>query len=445
MFSNSFKPYFGNDIFKVLTTTPDGKFEIMTESQTVGVQTERVNKKLPQLFDLEDTFYSQLEKSASAQPVSNRAMRIPLKLRPGGRFGHFNPDNGDLGLGDGPSYDKATITVAHLKYAIQWSKLVEWATDSNEKAVKNAYNDLIAGAMPEFRRSINALCMTGGNGILGTVSAVSTSGGVDTYTLNTDGFGAKLLRFGQPINVYNSTLTTNRTAAAEVQITFHDLANKQIKVPAVTGASVGDVIVVSGVSGASPVSLLGVPYHNSSASTGSWLAFDRATTPEIRSNRVNAAGALALPFPRLAINKIGDRVGNKNAGVGTIKAFMHPCQKQAYEGLGQLVSVIQKTAKDENLDLYFGDGMQMAGASIDAQFMWDKTRIDMLPMSLWGRAEMHKAQFYDVGGRKTFEVRGATGGVQTSQIQYITVSFNIFNQNPAAMSYIDALTVPSGY
>jgi hypothetical protein len=124
---------------------------------------------------------------------------------------------------------------------------------------------------------------------------------------------------------------------------------------------------------------------------------------------------------------------------------MHPCQKQAYEGLGQLVTIIQKTARDENLDLYFGDGMQMAGAPVEDMFHWDKTRIDFLPMELWGRAEMHAAAFYEVGGRKIFEVRGPSGGVQTSQLQYITVSFNIFNQNPAALSFIDTLTVPAGY
>lgn len=417
----------------------------MTESQTVGIQVEKVNKKLSQLFDLEDTFFSQLEKSTTAQKVSNRAMRIPLKLRPGGKFGHFNPDNADMGVGSGPTYDKAVITVAHLKYAVQWSKLVEWATDSDEKAIVSAYQDLIAGAMPEFRRHVNALCMTGGNGVLGTITTTSNSAGVDTDTLTTDGFGVKLLRFDQPINVYDSTLATHRTSSGEVSLTFYDLPNKTIKHPTVTGIVAGDKVVVSGVSGASPVSILGVPYHSTNASTGTWLGFDRSTTPEIRANRVNAAGALALPFPRLAINKLGDRVGRKNVAGKGIKAFMHPCQKQAYEGLGQLVSIIQKTAKDESLDLYFGDGMQMAGAPVEDDFMWDKTRIDFLPMSLWGRAEMKSASFYEVGGRKTFELRGVSGGVQTSQIQYITVSFNIFNQNPACLSYIDALSVPAGY
>jgi hypothetical protein len=295
----------------LLKDTPYGVFEAMTETQIAGAEAERINKKLPALFDLDDMFYAQLEKSAAAQPVSNRAMRIPLKLRPGGRFGHFNPDNSDMGLGDGPTYDKATITVAHLKYALQWSKLVEWTADNNQKAVVNAYQDLIANAMPEFRRAVNGLCMTGGNGVLGTITSVSTSAGVDQYTCTTDGFGVKLLRFGQFVNVYDTTLATNRTAAGEVQINFHDLANKIIKVPAVTGSTGTDKLVVSGVSGASPVSLLGVPYHNTNASSGTWLGFDRSLTPEIRANRVAAGGALALPHARLAINKLGDRIGKK--------------------------------------------------------------------------------------------------------------------------------------
>lgn len=427
--------------------TPHGVYEVMTESQVTGVEAEHIQKSgaLPKMFDMEDTWYSMVEKSAAAQPVSNRAMRVPLKLRPGGRFGHFNPDNGDMGVGDGATYDKAVVTVAHLKYAVQWSKLVEWSTDTDRKAVVNAYQDLIASAMPEFRRAVNTLCMTGGNGVLATITSVATSTGNDTATCTTDGFGVKLLRYGQPINIYDTTLATNRTAAGEVIINQSpDLANKTVRFPSVAGITAGDKILISGVSGASPVSLLGIPYHNTNASTGTWLGFDRSTTPEIRANRVNAAGGLALPFPRLAMNKVGDRIGKKEVGKG-IKAFMHPCQKQAYEALGQLVSIIQKTAKDENLDLYFGDGMQMAGAPIDDQFMWDKSRIDFMPMNLWGRAEMKSAGFYEVGGRKIFELRGVSGGVQTSQIQYITVSFNLFHQNPAAMSYIDALTVPSGY
>lgn len=287
--------------------------------------------------------------------------------------------------------------------------------------------------------------MTGGNGVLGTITTVSSSGGTDTITCTTDGFGVKLLRYGQPINIYDATLATQRTlAGGELEISYLDIPTNTIKIPTISGTAATDKIVVSGVLGASPASILGVPYHNTNASIGSWLGFTRSTTPEIRANGVSAGGGLALPFPRLAIAKIGDRIGKKEMS-GSIKAFMHPCQKAAYEALGQLVSIIQKTAKDENLDLYFGDGMQMAGAPVVDMYCWNKKRIDFLTMDLWGRAEMAPAQFYEVGGRKVFEVRGPSGGVQTSQLQYLTVSFNLFNQNPMALSYIDTLAIPSGW
>jgi len=124
---------------------------------------------------------------------------------------------------------------------------------------------------------------------------------------------------------------------------------------------------------------------------------------------------------------------------------MHPCQKQAYEELGQLVTMINKAPKEEGLNLYFNDNMQIAGCPIKCSYSWDKTRIDLIISDLWGRAEMKSAGFYEVDGRKIFEMRGPSGGVATSQVFYLVVSFNLFVKNPAACSYIDGLTVPVGY
>jgi hypothetical protein len=411
----------------------------------VGSEMERVTPLVDAMYDMDDTFYSKVGKETNIDKISSRDMRIPMKLRPGGYFGHYSPNGGSLGTGGGPFFDKAVINSVFLRYACQWTKQTEYSTDSDRKAVVNAFKDIMADAMPEFRRNSDSLCMTAGNGILGTVSAVSTASGVDTVTLNTDGFGARLLRFGLKVNVYDSTLATQRTVALEPEITFYDSPNKQIKLtPATSGLTTGDVIVVSGVAGATPVSLFGVPYHNSNASTGTWLGYDRSATPEIRANRVNAGGALALPFARLALNKIGDRVGSSK--MKGLKAFMHPCQIQAYEGLGQLVSLIQKQAKEEGLDLYFGENMQMAGAPVvPGMWSWDKKRIDFLNLSMWGRAEMKSPGFHEVDGRKIFELRDPDGGVKTSQVFYIVAGWNLFLKNPPGSSYIDNLTVPTGY
>lgn len=419
----------------------------MTAIQVVATELEKVDERgaIPVLFEREDTFYSFIEKRP-VDVVSERDMRIPLELRPGGKFGHFDADGGDLGRGEGPVFDKAIINTVNLKHGVEWTKRAEWGTDDRRKAVVNTLRHLLATSMAEFRRNIDSLSMTGGDGVLGTISAFTANAGGTgntTATLGSDGFGARLLRYGQPINIYNSTLTTNRTVGAERSISFYDGPNKQIKFVDVSGLANGDKIVVSGLAATPPVSLLGVPYHHSAASTGLWLGFDRALTPEIRGNAVNAAGGLAIPHARLAMNKVGDRVGRSKRKV---TAWMHPAQVQAYEELGMTVSVInRRPSGGESLDVYFGEDMTIAGVPIKTHFSWDKTRIDFIVSDTWGRAEMHAPGFYTVDGRRIFEIRGASGGVATSQIFYLCASFNFFLRNPAEISYIYGLTVPAGY
>lgn len=424
----------------------------LTESQVLANELEAVDKKVPALFDREATFFASIEKASDVEKVSARDMRVPMEIRPGGRFGHFDPDGGDMGRGDGPTFDKAVVSTVHLKHAIEWTKKAEWSTDDGRKSVVNTLKHLIAKAMPEFRRHVDSLAMTNGNGVLATITSISNAGGKDTYTCTTDGFGVRLLRFGQFINVFDTTLATRRTISGggtvngEGPIDLYELADKKVRTNSqTTGVVAGDKIVVSGfTSNPTGLSLLGVAYHHDDASTGTWLGLNRANFPEIRASRVNAASAaLALPFPRLAMNKVADRVGMDQDS--KVTAWMHVCQKQAYEEIGQLVSVIQKAPRQEGLDLYFNDNMQLAGAPIKVSMSWDKTRIDFIKNGVWGRAEMHPAGMYTVDGRKIFEVRGASGGIATSQLFYITASFNLFVRNPAACSYIGSLAVPSGY
>jgi len=425
----------------------------MDETQVAATELEKVRTKIPVLFDKEDTFYSTIEKGEVEQ-ISARDMRIPLEIRPGGRFGHFDPAGGDLGRGEGPTYEKAVVNTVHLRHAIEWHKKTEWATDSARKAVVQSVKKLLASGMVEFRRAVDALAVSSdGTGVLGTVSAYSTSGGKDTLTFDADGFGTRLMRHGQLLSLYNSTLTTRRTFAGggsingEAPIDLLDLQNKTARFNgAATTPVPGDKVVVSGLTGTPPVSMYGVPYHISNASTGSWLGLDRALFPEIRANRVNANGtALALPYARLAMNKIGDRLGQDHGTKST--AWMHPCQVQAYEEMAQAVMVINKEAKKQGVDLYFGEGdnFQIAGVSIRKHYSWDKRRIDFIVTSVWGRAEMHPAGFYEVDGRKIFEIRGTSGGVATSQIFYVVGSFNLYVTNPAVCAYVDNLAVPAGY
>lgn len=414
----------------------------VVESQVAALELERVIPKIRVLFERDDKFYANIKKR-DVEKISNRQMRIPLELRPGGAFGYFNPDGSDLGRGGGPTFDKAVLNSVFVSEAIEYTKLTQWSTDDERKAITNGVRRLTATAIDELRRQLDSQMMQDGTGTIGVISVVSTAAGVDTYTLGTDGFGARLMRFGQTIQVFDTTLATLRGSGT---ITKWDVENKSIDVtPAIAGAVATDKIVTNGIS--SPTSLpalFGVPYHHSNASTGTWLGFSRASTPEIRSNRVNANNnALSLPFARLAVNKIGNRVGIDNDF--SPSAWMHPAQVQAYEELGQLVIMIQKTAKDEALDMYFGDKMQMAGVPVKKSFNWDKTRIDFIVDEVWGRGEILPIGFYTTDGRKIFELRGPSGGVMTAEIFYMVCGMQTFVSNPAGTAYIDLLAVPSGY
>jgi hypothetical protein len=418
----------------------------VVEAQVAALELERVIPKIRVLFERDDKFYANIKKR-DVEKISNRQMRVPLELRPGGSFQYFNPDGGDLGRGGGPTFDKAVVTCVFVSENIEYTKLTQWSTDDERKAITNGVRRLTATALDELRRQLDAQMMQDGTGVVGTISAVSTAGGVDTYTLGTDGFGAKLVRFGQTIQVFDTTLATLRGSGV---ITKWDVANKIIDVtPAIVGATATDRLVVNGIANpASLPALFGVPYHHSNASAGTWLGFSRSATPEIRSNRVNGGGGgLALPLPRLAINRIGDRVGIDNDF--NPRAWMHPAQVQAYEEIGQLVILIQKQAKDESLNMYFGNGkgqgMSMAGANVTASFNWDRTRIDFVVDQVWGRGEILPIGFYTTDGRKIFEIRGPSGGVVTADIFYMVCGMQTFVSNPAATSYIDNLAVPSGY
>lgn len=414
-----------------------------TESQVVGAELERVAPKVPLLFERDAMFYANVEKRP-VEKVSARDMRIPLEIRPGGLFGYYDTAGGDLGRGEGPTFEKATINTVNFKYAVEWHKKAQWATDDARKSVVDSVKHLLASSMKEFRRMVDANLMTNGDGAIGTISAVSGTGPY-TLTLGTDGFGARLIRFGQKVNIYNAALTVDRTTSDERSVTQVDGEAKTIIIGGgtITGITAGDRVVASGLSGASPVGIFGVPYHHNSASTGTWLGLDRSTYPEVRANRINASGGLGLDHPRRAMNRIGERLGLEQ-GL-KLKAWMHPCQAQAYERLGQLVTMINKSGgSKEDLDLFY-DVQQLAGVPIRKHFNWDKTRIDYVVDEVWGRAEMQPAGFYEEEGRRLFEVRGASGGVAAATLFYLVASFNTFVNQPPGLSYISDLTVPTGY
>ena len=422
-----------------------------TETDIASTELERVRKVVPKLFYWKDTFYQKI-KNRPAEIVSNREARIPLQLQQGGDFGHFDPAGGSLGRGSGSKFKHALISIQHLKMAYEYQMLGKIAADNKRKAVVNNVKNLLGNAMREMRHYCDNMQLSNGNAVLAVVSTVGSSGLITC----SGGNGIKLLREGQKVNVTATNGTTVRaTTNADnyTQVTKFDPENNQVTLsPVPTGIAATDKIIPSGLVSATgtlsavPTSVLGLKYHYSNASTGNWLKLSRATYPQLRAARVNAAGSLNLSHVRLARNKIGDRYGlPAKRNMKNVMIWAHAAQLQAYENLGQLLSFIPKAAKTEGLDLYFGDNMMLAGLKTMEHDSWDKSRLDIVDFGIWGRVEMKKPDFYEVEGRKMFEVRASDGGVAAATMFYLTAHYNTYIDNPMRAAYVDGLTVPTGY
>src|SRR5690242_12535281 len=412
-------------------------------ANVVALQLEKVRDKVPLLYERDDILLTMIQQRGDVEKVSSRNMRLPLQVNPGGKAGSYNADGGDLGRGSGTSYDVAQISPIFFRFVIEITKLVEYATNGRERAVENAAKREVANGMRQFRAFLDKLMQTAGNGVLGTISSFAGT----TWTMATPP-GAALVYVGQTIQVYDSTLTTNRGTATVVAADPIS-PTQTITVDANPGGlTAGDVIVHDGLTGAQPVSLFGILYHQTNATTGTWLNLNRATYPvELATPNVNANNSALTPGAvRLAINKVRKALGTNQ--VTKLVAYTSLEQEHQWEQLGVTISQIIKEGaggRASDLDLLFTGEKSMAGVPIKASINANSTRVDFLDLSHWGRAVMQDIDFYDVGGQTVFPIYGASGGLASAYIFYFVTGFQVWNESPRSGSYIDNLAIPSGY
>jgi hypothetical protein len=416
-------------------------------ANVVALQLEKVRDKVPLLYERDDILLTMIQQRGDVEKVSSRNMRLPLQVNPGGKAGSYNADGGDLGRGSGTAYDVAQVSPIFFRFAIEITKLVEYATTGRERAIENAAKREVANGMKQFRAFLDKLMQTAGNGVLGTINSIAST----TFTMAVPS-GAALVYPGQTIQIYDTTLTTNRNVAAGVTTTVlsaDPITTQQITVDNVpTGTVATDVIVHDGLTGAQPVSLFGIKYHQNNATTGTWLNLNRATYPiQLQTPRVNAGNAALTPSNvRLAINKVRKSLGINH--VGKLIAYMAVEQEHAWENLGITVSQIIKEGGGggaNDLDLLFSGRKTMSGVPIKSSVNADQTRVDFLDLSHWGRAVLKDIDFYEVNGNTVFPIYGASGGLAASYIFYFDTAFQVWDDSPRTGAFIDTLARPSGY
>src|SRR5581483_10696848 len=395
----------------------------MANANVVALQLEKVRDKVPLLYERDDILLTMIQQRGDVEKVSSRAMRLPLQINPGGKAGSYNADGGDLGRGSGTNYDVATISPVFFRFAVEVTKLVEYATAGRERAIENAAKREVANGMRQFRSFLDKLLNGGaGNGVLGTISSFVGT----TWTMAVPSGSAVVLE-ADPISA-SQTITVDANPA---------------------GLSNGDLIVHDGLTGAQPVSLFNLKYHHNAATTGTWMNLARATYPvQLQTPRVNAASSNLTPtHVRLAMNKVRKALGINQ--LEKLIAYMAVEQEHAWENLGIGISQIIKEGGAgggaNDLDLLFTGRKTMGGAPIKASVNADQTRIDFLALGHWGRAVLKDVDFYEVNGNTVFPVYGASGGLSASYIFYFDTAFNVFMDSPRSGAFIDTLSRPQGY
>jgi hypothetical protein len=421
----------------------------MQNAQSVALQLEKVRDKLPLLYERDDILLTMIQQRGDVERVSSRNMRLPLQIRPGGKAGLVNMDGGDLGRGSGTIYDVAQVTPVFFRHAVEITKLVEYASNAPDKAVENAAKREVKNAMAQFRSFLDKVVQTNGNGVLGTVGTITTTSlpaGVAAQFGMAKPPGAQLFYYNQTVQVYDPTLTTNRGSA---NVLLVDPFNSVIQVDSLpAGTSVNDLIVHDGLTGSQPTSLFGILYHQTNATTGTWLNLNRTTYPvELATPAVNGNNSAITPGAvRLAINKVRKALGSNQ--VSKLIAYTALEQEHQWEQLGVTISQIIKEGaggRASDLDLLFTGEKSMAGVPIKSSINANQTRVDFLDLTHWGRAVMQDIDFYDVGGQTLFPIYGTSGGISAAYIFYFVTGFQVWNDSPRSGAYISNLAIPTGY
>lgn len=408
---------------------------------SVALQLEKVRKTVPTAFEQEVVLLDLIDKRGDVVDASTRNIRLPQLIRPGGKFSQGTADFDDMGRGSGSTWDVGTLSTLQFRFAFEISKLAEYASSGNDKAVEDVAVREVEEALKMFKRALDCVYNTNGTGQLDTISAIS--GTVCTVS------NPNLFYFNQDIQFYPTGLASASRGLATV--TAVDPLLKTVTFNALPpGTSVTDALVINisqGAGGANPVSLEGLLYNHVDTQSGTWNNMARSTYPEaLKTPHVAAGGSTITP----ALRRLGENKLRRVLGVNfeePMIAYMNVDQEASWENAGLTISqIILNQVEGENAP----DPMKrrgpknFGGIPIKTSIHATIQRIDVILLKHWGRGITKEIGMFDLGGQTTFQVYGNSGGVEAGYLQYFDVVFNVFMDQPRYGIFWDGLALPVG-
>lgn len=410
-------------------------------ADVVAAEVEAVTPLLTGFFDMEGGLYTEFDK-VQVINQSGRNNRMPIMLRPGGKALAVDLNNGSLGAGGGPTFDFTAMSPVDFSYNIAWSLKVKYTTDSDKKAVVNVVQKTIAEGVKEARLRIDKYLQTAGTGILATIAS---GGGSTTWTCNTGSFKNRLVRFGDQVSAYAANQLTLR---GQANVTGIDYQAGTITVDADPGTSNTDVVCVGGLTALPPVWIYGLPYNHNNSNSGTFLGWNRANYPEVRTPTVNANSAQLTPdLLNQLLVLIDGELGEDVFDTGKWFWYTHPKQHYALVQFMTMISEISlPMGGSGNGQVDLGHTRRknrvFGGIRIKTSINAAQDRVDLIDGSNWVRAVYKEIGWETFSDGKTVRPVPGTNTYLAQEISYMTCSHQFAIKNPRRGGYISSLLVP---
>lgn len=424
------------------------------ESQVADLYAEKVRKKKP-LVDLvprASRFWKWFGKVAEVEVTSNNDLRIPVRVGGGAAMSYTNLDTGRVGRGGAPGFKRMLSAPRAFKVVSEISLAGIKHTDSSEKAVEDAFAYALADHTRVMAAGFDSLILSKA-GVFATVTTGTTG---TTLTLS----DVRHFAEGMPLVRYDPTFATQRTTASgdDPRVTKVNRLTKQIEISeGWTGGvpATSDVIMLGGLSGATPAKMFSVYDFHENAATGTVGGLSRATYDQLRTAKASAGSmlnvvhgyaaqyALATKRPEFDFKRDAVWIGSPGAFAGN--ALDVTQRQQIFFNVKQDANSGARKPIDYSFDI-LSDGTFCGIPTMLSAHAADD-RVDLLIKKNWGKQVTLPPQPYDFGGGKSlFPVISSVDQTPTFMLLFAHVAeFQVYDVDPGSEAYIDQIALPAGW
>jgi hypothetical protein len=378
--------------------------------------------------------------------VGSKAFRLVMKYAKPGTVSFIDLDGASLPRGGAPKWNNGSVTPRIIAIPVEWSKLVELiGVKAQRVAIANVVDETLSDAAEMLSVWRDVLLNTDGKATIGTIAVGGVDVGTNTITLTPTPFGARLIRPGQKVGIWNGDALRGTTEVASVKSNLGGTQTFTYVGADVAGAAQGDFIRVDGLTDGAPVGIYGLPYFHSTSVAGTMLGIDRSN-PYVVSNGYDCGGAqISLPVLRLIKNQVKQRLGSK-----ALKGqffHTHTSQVAAYEELGfPLQQIPMSDGNAKGLDLLFSGRKSVDGNPIVENIHADQSAWDFVQPRAFGKVKFGDPPFwYEANGSKIVPLYdGTTGTPKTLFGAWLIDSYQMYCDNVISGGRLSNLKVPAG-